>query len=175
MALLTIRTFPDPVLKEKSKPVEEVGEDVLNILGDMAETMYANRGVGLAAPQVGVGLRLIVVDVKQGEENGGELLKLINPRITEKEGKKKSEEGCLSLPELIVDIDRYEKVTVEALDPSGETCQIEAEGLLSVALQHEIDHLDGVLLVDRLSSLRRSLYQKKRLREESGSAGASNG
>jgi len=174
MAILTIRTYPDPVLKEKCKPVEAVGDDVLQVLRDMAETMYMNRGVGLAAPQVGVGLRLIVVDARQGE-NGGELLKLINPRITEKEGKKKSEEGCLSLPGLILDIDRYEKVTVEALDPSGKPRRIEAEGLLSVALQHEIDHLDGIILVDRLSSLRRNLYHKKRLREESESADVPNG
>ena len=118
--------------------------------------------------------QLIVLDVRQGE-NGGELIKLINPRIMEKEGKKKSEEGCLSLPDLIVDIDRYDKVTVEALDPSGTPKRFEAEGLLSVVLQHEIDHLDGVLLVDRLSSLRRSIYHKKRLREESEPAGASNG
>ncbi len=174
MAILTIRTYPDPVLKEKCKPVEAVGDDVLQVLRDMAETMYMNRGVGLAAPQVGVGLRLIVVDARQGE-NGGELLKLINPRITEKEGKKKCEEGCLSLRGLILDIDRYVTVTVEARDPSGKPRRIEAEGLLSVALQHEIDHLDGIILVDRLSSLRRNLYHKKRLREESESADVPNG
>jgi len=171
MALFDIRTYPDPVLKEKCKAVEEVGDDVRDILRDMAETMYVNRGVGLAAPQVGVSLRLIVVDTQQDAE-GGQLYKLINPRIVETGGKKKSEEGCLSLPGLITEIDRYETVTVEALDDSGKPQRIEAEGLLSVALQHEIDHLDGVLLVDRLSSLRRSLYHKKRLREEGESAGA---
>jgi peptide deformylase len=132
--------------------------------------MYANNGVGLAAPQVGETLRLIVLDVHQGE-NGGQLLKLINPRITEKEGKRKSEEGCLSLPGLIVEVDRAEKVVVEALGPDGNEKRIEAEGLLSVALQHEIDHLDGVLLVDRLSVLRRNLYQKRRLREETETVG----
>jgi peptide deformylase len=171
MTILKIRTFPDPVLKEKSRPVEGVEDNVLRILQDMAETMYANSGVGLAAPQVGENLRLIVVDVGRGEE-GGELLKLINPRITGKEGKKKSEEGCLSLPGLIVDLERFETVTVEAMTPDGEEKRIEAEGLLSVALQHEIDHLDGVLLADRLSSLRRRLYQRKRLREESEAAEA---
>jgi len=175
MASLTIRTYPDPVLKERCRPLEEGSqEDVADILRDMAETMYLNRGVGLAAPQVGMGLRLIVVDVGQ-ERDGGELLKLVNPRITQTEGKRKSEEGCLSLPGLMVELDRYDKVTVEALDPAGTPQRIEADGLLSVALQHEIDHLDGILLVDRLSSLRRSLYLKRRLREEEEPAGAQNG
>jgi peptide deformylase len=170
MAILKIRTFPDPALKAISRPVEIVGEKIVRILQDMAETMYASNGVGLAAPQVGENLRLIVLDVHQGE-NGGQLLKLVNPRVTEKEGTKKSEEGCLSLPGLVVEVDRAEKVVVEALDPDGKQKRIEAEGLLSVALQHEIDHLDGVLLVDRLSVLRRNLYQKKRVREEIESVG----
>jgi len=172
MALLDIRTYPDPVLRERCRPVEAVGDPVREILGNMAETMYVNRGVGLAAPQVGVSLRLIVVDTQQ--DTGGMLYKLVNPRIVEKSGKKKSEEGCLSLPGLITEIDRYETVTVEALDPAGEPVRIEADGLLSVALQHEIDHLDGVLLVDRLSSLRRSLYHKKRVREECEADGTQN-
>jgi peptide deformylase len=98
------------------------------------------------------------------------LLKLINPRITLKEGTRKSEEGCLSLPGLTVEVDRFEKVVVEAQSHDGQDKRIEAEGLLSVALQHEIDHLDGVLLVDRLSSLRRNLYQRRRLREEAETA-----
>jgi peptide deformylase len=132
----------------------------------MAEAMYASNGVGLAASQVGESLRLIVLDVNR-EENGSELLKLVNPTITERSGRIESEEGCLSLPDLVVEVDRDEKVVVEALLPDGTPTRIEAEGLLSIALQHEIDHLDGILLVDRLSSLRRNLYLKKRLKEES--------
>ncbi len=166
MALLDIHTYPDPVLKMVSKPVETIDERIRTLLQDMAETMYANSGVGLAASQVGVNLRMIVVDANRDEE-GSQLLKLINPRITNKTGKFKSEEGCLSLPELIVEADRFETVEVEALQPDGTPTRIQAEGLLSIALQHEIDHLDGILLTDRLSSLRRSLYNKKRVREDS--------
>ena len=146
-------------------PVETITKDLRRLLDDMAETMYLNNGIGLAAPQVGEKLRLVVVDVERGEESNT-LLKLINPRIVEKQGKTKSEEGCLSCPDLIVEVDRSESVTVEALLADGTPTILEAEGLLAVCLQHEIDHLDGVLLVDRLSSLRRSLYQKKRLKEE---------
>lgn len=166
MALLSIAKYPDPVLKKPCRPVETIDEEILQILQDMAETMYANSGVGLAAPQVGRSLRLIVVDVNRGEEES-QLLRLINPRIIDKSEEIKSEEGCLSLPELIVEVDRFARVTLEALLPSGEPVTIEADGLLAVALQHETDHLDGVLLVDRLSSLRRSLYGRKMAREAS--------
>lgn len=165
MSVLRIHTYPDSVLKEKSKPVETVTEDVRRLLDDMAETMYLNNGIGLAAPQVGENLRLVVVDVQRGEE-ADTLLKLINPRIVDGQGKTKSEEGCLSCPDLLVEVDRFESVKVEALLPDGTATTLDAEGLLAICLQHEIDHLDGVLLVDRLSSLRRSLYQKKRLKED---------
>lgn len=165
MALLTIRTYPDPGLQKACENVGVIDENIQRLLQDMAETMYADNGVGLAAPQVGENIRAVVIDVRRGEE-GNELLKLINPRIIDKEGEIKSEEGCLSLPDLIIEVERAEKVRVEALQPDGTPRLIEAEGLLGIALQHEIDHLDGVLLVDRLSSLRRSLYHKKRLREE---------
>ena len=166
MSKLTIRTYPDSVLKGTCATVETITEEVRRLLDDMAETMYLNTGIGLAAPQVGEKLRLVVVDVQRGEE-GDTLLKLINPRIVDKQGKMKSEEGCLSCPDLLVEVDRFESVRVEALLPDGTETTIEAEGLLAVCLQHEIDHLDGVLLVDRLSSLRRSLYQKKRAKEDS--------
>ena len=168
MSILKIHTYPDPVLKVQSEKVQKVNEEVCRLLDDMAETMYLNNGIGLAAPQVGEKLRLIVLDVERGE-TGDTLLKLINPRIVERRGKTKSEEGCLSLPDLLVEVERSETVTVEALLPDGKETRIEAEGLLGICLQHEIDHLDGVLLVDRLSSLRRSLYAKKRLKEASKS------
>jgi peptide deformylase len=166
MAVLTIRTYPDPVLKERAAPVHTITDDVRELLDDMAETMYLNNGIGLAAPQVGRRLRLVVVDVHRGEK-GGTLLKLVNPRIVEKQGSTTSEEGCLSLPDLLVEVERLEKVTVEALLPDGRQTSIEADGLLAICLQHEIDHLDGVLLVDRLSSLRRTLYYRKRVKEAS--------
>jgi peptide deformylase len=166
MSILNIHTYPDAVLKGTSAAVESIDEDIQSLLEDMAETMYANNGIGLAAPQVGKKLRLIVADVERGE-NRNSLLKLINPSIVKREGSTRSEEGCLSLPDLIVEVDRAEKVTVGALLPNGQETLIEAEGLLGVCLQHEIDHLEGILLVDRLSSLRRSLYSKKRMKEES--------
>ncbi len=166
MSSLTIRTYPDPVLKGESPPVESIDDRIRRLLDDMAETMYLNNGIGLAAPQVGERARLIVVDVQRGEA-GDTLLKLINPRIVDKQGETKSEEGCLSCPDLLVEVKRFETVTVEALLPDGEETTIEADGLLAICLQHEIDHLDGVLLVDRLSSLRRNLYQKKRIKEDS--------
>jgi len=165
MGLRAIRTYPDPVLQRVSEPAKAVDGTVQTLLQDMAETMYAANGVGLAAPQVGVNSRLIVVDVQRGPEGSG-LLKLINPRILHREGVVKNEEGCLSLPDLLVETERSERVKVEALLPDGTFTLIEADGLLSLALQHEIDHLDGILLVDRLSRLRRQLYQRKRVREE---------
>jgi len=169
MALLEILKYPDPVLKKTCEPVETIDGEILQLLQDMAETMYANSGIGLAAPQVGKSLRLIVVDVRNGDGEN-QLLRLINPRITARYQETRREEGCLSLPDLVVEVDRFEKVTLEALLPSGEPTTIEAEGLLAIALQHETDHLDGILLVDRLSALRRSLYGKKRRREESRAA-----
>jgi peptide deformylase len=165
MPSLTIRTYPDPVLKGECAPVETITDEVRRLLDDMAETMYLNNGIGLAAPQVGESVRLIVVDVQRGEE-GDTLLKLVNPRIVEKQGETTSEEGCLSCPDLLIEVNRFETVTVEALSPDGKETTIEAEGLLAICLQHEIDHLDGVLLVDRLSSLRRTLYHKKRVKED---------
>ncbi len=164
MPLLKICKYPDPVLKKMAEPVEDINEEIKMILRDMAETMYANAGVGLAAPQVGRSLRLIVLDTQQPDEESG-LLKLINPRITEKQGKKKGEEGCLSCPGLVTEVGRFETVTVTARLPDGSDTEIAAEGILSTALQHEIDHLDGILLVDRLSSLRRGLYYKRRIKE----------
>lgn len=169
MSSLRIHTYPDPILKETCIPVETITDDIRALLDNMAETMYLNNGIGLAAPQVGERHRLIVVDVERGEK-GNTLFKLVNPRIVERQGEAKSEEGCLSCPDLLVEVNRSGTVTVEALLPDGTETRIEAEGLLAICLQHEIDHLDGVLLVDRLSSLRRNLYHKKRVREDSKGA-----
>ncbi len=165
MSLRTIRKFPDPILKRKAKEVNEIDVTVARLLDDMAETMYAANGVGLAGPQVGECLRVIVVDADV-ENRGKSPLKLVNPRIVRSEGRRESEEGCLSLPDLVVKVERAEKVVVEALLPDGSETRIDAEGFLSVVLQHEIDHLDGILLIDHLSPLKRNLYRQKRLKEE---------
>jgi peptide deformylase len=164
MALRTIRTFPDPVLKKKSAPVDRITADIVGLLDDMAETMYAANGVGLAAPQVGHSVRAIVVDADR-EHRGEYVHKLINPRIVDRRGTIEFEEGCLSLPDLVVKVTRAKEVRVEAMLPDGSTTVIEADDLFSIALQHEIDHLDGILLTDRLSSLKRNRYKQKRLKE----------
>lgn len=164
MALRTIRTFPDPVLKKKSVPVDRITADIVRLLDDMAETMYAANGVGLAAPQVGNAVRAIVVDADR-EHRGEYVYKLINPRIVESRGMIEFEEGCLSLPDLVVKVTRSKEVKVEAMLPDGSTTVIDADDLFSIALQHEIDHLDGILLTDRLSSLKRNRYKQKRLKE----------
>jgi peptide deformylase len=145
MAIRIIRKNGDPVLREAAGVVREITPHVLALLDDMAQTMADADGVGLAAPQVGIGKRLIVVDIR--EEPG--LLKLINPVIIGREGRETAVEGCLSLPGLLGEVERDAKVTVRALTPGGEVTEICAAGLLARALQHEIDHLDGILFVDR--------------------------
>ncbi len=159
MSLLNILKYPDPFLK---RPAEAVGEDedVTGLVEDMFETMYNARGIGLAAPQVGVGKRLIVLDVSPVDETAKPLA-LVNPEIVSREGKEESEEGCLSVPELNVKITRASRVTVSGHTPGGERVQVAAEGILAIALQHEIDHLNGVLIVDYLSRLKREFYRKK--------------
>ena len=174
MAILDILTYPDPRLKKKAQPVREVNDEIRKLIADMAETMYAAPGVGLAAIQVGIPLRVIVIDVdwKAGEERN--LITLINPEIVAREGEIVWEEGCLSVPELFAEVRRSAKVLAKALDGEGKGIEVAGEGLLSVALQHEIDHLDGILFLDRLSRVKREIYKKKlkeRLKEE-GYAGA---
>ena len=167
MALLEILTFPDPRLAKKAKPVEVVDEAITQLVDDMFETMYEAEGVGLAAPQVGVQKRIIVLDcgVREGDEERPlkpiEPYAIVNPVIVEKDGKLTWEEGCLSVPGYTDEVERAAKVCVEGLDKLGEPIAIEAEGLLAVCLQHEIDHLEGVLFVDRLSRLKSSMVKKK--------------
>lgn len=173
MAKLEILSVPNPVLREVAKPVERVDERVREILSDMAETMYDAPGVGLAAPQVGILERLIVVDIGDRDEGiPGRLYKLVNPEIVESSGSLEFEEGCLSIPGIREKVTRPEKVKVRALDEKGDPTEIEAEGILSICLQHEIDHLNGVLFIDRLSRVRRELIKAKLnrlMREESRS------
>jgi peptide deformylase len=155
MAIRKLRFMGDPVLREKAAPVEGVPAEVRTLIGDMFDTMYAEEGVGLAAPQVGIGLRVIVIDPR---ENDIEPFALINPQIVrlgDEVGR--DEEGCLSIPGLKEIVERPTTVVVEAMNPDGEPVSIDAAGLLARILQHEVDHLDGILFLDRVSALKRKL------------------
>ncbi|KAF0182921.1 MAG: peptide deformylase [Nitrospirae bacterium] len=163
MAVLDIKTYPADVLKQKAKPIQNVDDDLQQLIIDMIETMHEARGIGLAAPQVGVSKRLVVLDLSSREEKMPVLV-LVNPEIIEAEGIVESEEGCLSIPECLMSIKRAEKVKVRAMDPAGKIIEIEAEGLLARALQHELDHLDGVVLFDRLSAIKREFFKKRYLK-----------
>lgn len=148
----------DPVLRAPSRPVEAIDAEVLALIDDMVETMHAYDGIGLAAPQVGVPIRVFVYDLREPELVPGVL---INPEIVQSEGLVKEAEGCLSIPNLSEVVERAADVVVRALDRDGEETRIEASGLLSRCLQHEIDHLDGVLFIDRVSPLKRRLLLGK--------------
>ncbi|WP_142810425.1 peptide deformylase [Tepidiphilus olei] len=158
MALLPILHYPDPRLKKRAEPVTEVDESIRRLAADMAETMYAAPGIGLAATQVDVHKRVIVIDVT--EDRSG-LTVLINPEILEKDGECVSEEGCLSVPGIYDKVTRAERVRVRALNLQGEQIEFEAEGLLAVCIQHEIDHLDGKVFVEYLSPLKQSRIKAK--------------
>lgn len=150
MAVLEIKKAGDKVLKEICQPVDKIDRKIKQIIDDMAETMYdAKNGVGLAAPQVGIPLRLVVIDVGDG------LLELINPVIVKGEGAVLDTEGCLSVPDIFGEVERYSKVTVEFMNRRGKTQQMTGEGLLARAFQHELDHLDGILFIDRAQSIKR--------------------
>lgn len=160
MAVLEIRKYPDRVLVSKAKPVTAFTHDLQNLIDDMIETMYAAPGVGLAAPQVGVQQRLAVIDISS-RDNKIPLIVIVNPVIVRKEGSMEFEEGCLSVPGYTAPVQRAERVCVKALDREGKKFELEGEGLLAIALQHEIDHLDGILLIDRLSPIKREFIKKK--------------
>lgn len=158
MALLEILHHPDPRLRKKAMPVAQVDDTVRQLLDDMRETMYAAKGIGLAATQVNVQKRVVVIDLS---ENRDEPLFLINAEILEKEGSAESEEGCLSVPEYYDKVTRAEKIKLRSLDRFGKSFELEAEGLLAVCIQHELDHLDGKLFVDYLSSFKQQRVRKK--------------
>lgn len=145
MAIRFIVKDPDPVLREKAKPVPKITPNIHKLLDDMADTMYEAQGVGLAAPQVGILKRVIVMDC--GEEFGG-LIELINPEIIKKEGEQFGPEGCLSIPGLQGDVRRAQKCTVRGWDRNGQVIEIEGEDLLARCIQHEVDHLNGILFLD---------------------------
>jgi peptide deformylase len=161
MAVLPILTYPDPRLRIKSPPVEAISMKIKRLLDDMAETIYDAPGVGLAAAQVGINVRAIVVDITAQEEDSPGLIKLINPEITFSEGQQIGEEGCLSIPGFVSVVKRKEKVRVKGLNEEGKHSEIDASGLLARVLQHEIDHVDGILFIDRLSRLKRELFKKR--------------
>lgn len=155
-----ILTFPDPLLKKKAAPVTIITDDIRQLVQDMAETMYDAPGVGLAAPQIGVLKRVIVIDVA-GKDEPPHLITAINPVIVHGEGEVYEEEGCLSVPNFSANVKRHEKVVVKGLSLDGQERIWQADGLLAIAFQHEIDHLEGTLFVDRLSPIKRELFLKK--------------
>lgn len=172
MALLEILKYPDPFLKTKAKPVTAVDDKIRSFIADMVETMYHARGIGLAATQVGVDKRVVVLDVPdyreegekpaaEGKDRGKNLIALINPEIIYASGSTTYEEGCLSVPGFTADVDRYSDVTVRALDRDGKNIEIKADGLFAIAVQHEIDHINGMLFIDRLSRLKREMLKRK--------------
>jgi len=159
MSILEILEYPDPRLRKIAKPVSKIDEKICKLIDDMFETMYHAPGIGLAATQVDVHLQIIVMDLSEEKD---EPLVFINPEITVLDGvSEKMQEGCLSVPGFYEDIDRIEHVLIKALDKTGTSFEIEAEGLLAVCIQHEMDHLDGKLFVDYLSSLKRNRIKKK--------------
>ncbi len=161
MAIKTILTEPNPILRQVSKPVEEVGKEEQKLMNDMLETMYASNGIGLAAIQIGIPKRIIVMDISK-DENKKEPRYFVNPKILNKDPLKSTyEEGCLSVPNQFAEIDRPKKCDVEYLDYNGEKKLVHAEGLLATCIQHEMDHLEGVLFIDYLSKLKKSMIIKK--------------
>lgn len=160
MAIRDIVIYPDERLRQKAKPVDKVTDDIVRLADDMAETMYAAPGIGLAANQVGVLKRVVVVDVDYTDREPN-LITLINPEIVAKEGSIVWEEGCLSLPGVLEEVERADRITVRALDRSGKPFELTAEGLRAVAIQHEIDHLDGTVFIDHISFLKRRLHHRE--------------
>ncbi len=169
MAVLKILTYPEPSLLKPSEKVDNIDDEIRHLVQDMGETMFDAPGIGLAAPQIGVNKRIIVYDINAGKKedeeekkNKQEYKALINPRIIQTSGSIVSaDEGCLSVIDYNADVKRYETVTVRAVNMKEEEIEFDAQGILAVIMQHEIDHLDGILFIDRISILKRSMYKKK--------------
>jgi peptide deformylase len=163
MTIREIRIYPDPVLRKKTTRVETIDSSLDRLIEDMVETMHAAPGVGLAANQVGIPIQLAVIDLssRENDEQRHPLLVIINPEILSMEGSIVEEEGCLSLPDYAEKVKRAKKVKVRAQDRKGKMFELEAEGLLAKALQHEIDHLNGLLFVDHLSPLKKSIFKRR--------------
>ncbi len=172
MTLRKILAYPEPILRVPAAPITEFNEDLSQLVVDMAETMYKAPGIGLAAPQIGESVQLIVVDVSR-EEDEQKFMVMVNPEIIAHQGDQVDEEGCLSVIDLTAMVRRYQTITVRYHDTAGREQEIHAENRFAVVLQHEIDHLHGILFIDHLSSLKRSLYKKKvkkMLAEQKGQA-----
>ena len=164
MAIREILKYPHPLLKKRSREVDQIDGELKKLIQDMTETMYDAGGVGLAAPQVGISKRVIVVDVSPIDPQQTFFV-MINPEIVSEGGDIDHEEGCLSVPDCLEKVKRREKVQVWGISPEGKKVEISGEGILAFALQHEIDHLDGVLIVDRVSPLKRDVYRRKAKKE----------
>jgi peptide deformylase len=158
--ILKVVKYPEPVLSQPGEPVTEFNDELKTLVNDMFETMYASQGIGLAAPQVAVAKRVTVIDLSQGKDPEQKLI-LVNPEVTFREGKQYEEEGCLSFPEIREKVQRASKVRIRAQDIKGKWFEMDGEELLSRAFQHEIDHLDGMLFIFRMSSLKRDLVLRK--------------
>jgi len=165
MAILDILNYPDPRLHTVAKPVKEVNATIRHLIDDMAETMYAAPGIGLAATQVNQHIQLLLVDTSETKD---QLQVFINPKILERDGEQVYEEGCLSVPGIYESVKRAEKILVEALDQDGKKFTLEAHGLLSVCIQHEMDHLLGKVFVEYLSPLKRNRIKNKMLKQHRG-------
>ncbi len=169
MAILRIRLYPEAVLRTPSVVVEQFDGELATLVADMVETMHAAPGIGLAAPQVGVSLRVAVVDLESGGDKDPEIIILVNPEISDSSGREAEVEGCLSIPDFTEKVVRPPTIRVRAQGMTGESFELAAEGLLARAIQHEIDHLDGILFIDRLKGLRRERGKRhlRRLAESS--------
>ena len=161
MSIQKIYQYPEAVLRKETKKIADFDNGLKKLVEDMAETMYDAPGVGLAAPQIGKSIKLIVVDISEDKEGERKYMALINPEIISHEGTQVDEEGCLSVPELTANVTRYLKITVTYQDLQGNPHELSTKDRFAVVLQHEIDHLNGILFIDHLSALKRNLYKKK--------------
>ena len=161
MTIKRIFQYPDPVLRQQTEPIDAFDNKLEKLAADMADTMYDAPGIGLAAPQIGISQKLIIVDISEDKEEKKEYMVLANPEIIGHEGRQIDEEGCLSVPELTAKVERYREITVSYQDLQGKTHELSTEDRFAVVLQHEIDHLNGILFIDHLSPLKRNLYKKK--------------
>ncbi|MDP2972894.1 MAG: peptide deformylase [Deltaproteobacteria bacterium] len=164
MAVLEILKYPHPLLKKRCEKVDRIDGEVKKLIRDMTETMYQANGIGLAACQVGVSRRVIVVDVSPIDQEK-DFFSIINPEVISEEGEIEHEEGCLSVPDCSEKLKRKEKVLIRGFSPAGKEIEISAEGILAIAIQHEIDHINGVLILDRISRLKREIYRNKLKKE----------
>ena len=161
MSILDIRVYPDPILKQTATKITRVDDEIRKLADDMLETMYQAPGVGLAAPQIGRSIALIVADPASGDDEPPQPMVLINPEIISASGETAMVEGCLSVPDYSAEISRYKKITVKALTPAEEEIELTLEDFPATVIQHEIDHLQGTLFIDRISRLKRNIFERK--------------